>query len=173
MTFDSFTGGAKWMTFSPGRDDFCVALKERLPKATDCPHFRDGRTGRLAACELQDLAPGRRLELRTLRLTDRRRPFRNSDSNPLSAAACHQMPLFATGVAVQTKLAIAQGELCKFAMLKGHVGSERDGSDDRFPERFLMETGRPPRPSRLAASRASGSPFAGMTELARPRVNRL
>jgi hypothetical protein len=46
------------------------------------------------------LAPGRRFELRTLRLTDRCAPFKNRDPCSPSVAECRQMPGFATGVAV-------------------------------------------------------------------------
>src|SRR5213594_2937479 len=49
------------------------------------------------------LAPGRRFELRTLRLTDRRRSFRNREANSLSAAEFRHMPRLATRVAVHQR----------------------------------------------------------------------
>src|SRR5438552_18734766 len=48
---------------------------------------------------ISELAPARGFEPRTLRLTDRRRPFRNAGPNSLSASECRQLQPFATGVA--------------------------------------------------------------------------
>jgi hypothetical protein len=59
-------------------------------------------SGVLGGMSNSELAPGRRFELRTLRLTDRRRPFKNRDSNSPSVAECRQIARFVTGVAVQT-----------------------------------------------------------------------
>ncbi len=59
--------------------------------------------------QIRKLAPGRRLELRTLRLTDRCRPFRNGDPNSSGVAECRQMSAFATGVAVRQGLFRASG----------------------------------------------------------------
>jgi hypothetical protein len=75
------------------------------------------------------LAPGRRFELRTLRLTDRRRPFRNRDLNSPSAAEYRQIPPFATGVAVRQsqRLATATRLLTLITVLaREAVGHRRD-----------------------------------------------
>ena len=55
-------------------------------------------TGRV---RIRELAPGRGLEPRTLRLTDRCAPFRNGDLNSLSAAEYHHLPRFIGGVGVR------------------------------------------------------------------------
>jgi hypothetical protein len=55
----------------------------------------------LQPSQLTKLAPGRRFELRTLRLTDRRRLFRNRDSNSRRVAKCREVTRSATGVAVR------------------------------------------------------------------------
>ncbi len=61
-------------------------------------------SGRRAGTILSSkLAPGRRFELRTLRLTARCGRFETSGPNSLRAATCRQMPRFATGAAVRQR----------------------------------------------------------------------
>src|SRR6267143_4554681 len=63
------------------------------------------------------MAPEQGFEPSTLRLIDLCHPFRNSDSNSLSAAAYRQLPWFATGVAVQTALmAFQRGSMLLIAI---------------------------------------------------------
>src|SRR2546426_9378892 len=73
------------------------------------------------------LAPGRRFELRTLRLTDRCCPFRNGALNSLSAAECRHVSRFTTDVA-----AMGRPLSRRQAATSGHIdrGMEPEGGRD-------------------------------------------
>src|SRR5712691_1854490 len=70
---------------------------ERQNTIPDRKHYH-----RAEAESSSDLAPGRRFELRTLRVTDRCRPFKNGAPNSPRAVRCQQVARVATGVGVRT-----------------------------------------------------------------------